>query len=181
MKVSGLIYVVVGLVALARLAELLYARRNTRRLLMRGAREAARGHYPLIVALHAGWLAAMIVWRRPDGYVNVYLLGAFALLQAARLWVLASLGPYWTTRIITLKNAPLVARGPYRFMRHPNYAVVAGEIAILPLAFGEIAVAIVFSILNGFALVWRVRRENEALADRRRLADGDVGIEATNG
>lgn len=178
---ASLIYVVVGLVALERILELLYARKNTKTLLQRGATEAGQGHYPLIVALHAGWLAAMLIWRRADHYANVYLLAVFVALQAARLWVLASLGPYWTTRIITLKDAPLVARGPYRFMRHPNYAVVAAEIAVLPLAFGETAVAVVFSILNGLLLAWRVRRENEALADRRRPARGDVGAETTKG
>jgi methyltransferase len=93
----------------------------------------------------------------------------FLLLQALRIWVIASLGPYWTTRIISLPGVPLVKRGPYRFIRHPNYLVVAGEILVLPLAFGEILVAIVFSLVNAAMLYWRIRQEEAGLAPRREL------------
>ena len=93
----------------------------------------------------------------------------FLALQALRVWVIASLGPYWTTRIISLPGVPLVKRGPYRYVRHPNYLVVAGEILALPMAFGEIWVAIGFSIVNAAVLYWRIREEETGLAPRREL------------
>jgi methyltransferase len=86
-----------------------------------------------------------------------------------------SLGPYWTTRIVTLPGAPLVQRGPYRFLNHPNYAVVTAEIAALPLAFGAYAIAITFSLANLALLAWRVRIEDRALAARRGIAAPPVG------
>ncbi|HVU20268.1 MAG TPA: isoprenylcysteine carboxylmethyltransferase family protein, partial [Rhizomicrobium sp.] len=153
-----------------RLSELVYAERNTKALLARGAVEVGRAHYPLIVLLHAAWLIAIVALLPSDPPVNFILLGVFVVLQALRVWVLATLGPYWTTRIITLPGAPLVRRGPYRLLRHPNYTVVVGEIAVLPLAFGEIWVAVVFTVLNAAMLAWRIRQENEALAVRRTIA-----------
>ncbi len=98
------------------------------------------------------------------------LLAVFALLQAARLWVIASLGRYWTTRIITLPGAPIVRRGPYRWLRHPNYAIVAAEIAVLPLAFGAWPIAVVFSGLNALLLRHRIRLEEQALAPRATVS-----------
>lgn len=156
-------------VAVLRLAELAYATRNTRRLLARGAQEVAPGHYPLIVAVHAGWLAALALAVPAERPPNPWLLGAFGLALASRLWVIASLGEWWTTRIITLPAAPLVRRGPYRWLRHPNYLVVAAEFALLPLAFGAWRLALGFSLLNGAILAWRIRCEERALAPRRAL------------
>ena len=109
------------------------ARRNTSRLLARGAIEVGAGHYPLIVAVHAAWLIALWFCGR-DQDVDLVALAVFAVLQGLRLWVIATLGPRWTTRIIVLPGEPLVTSGPYRYLPHPNYAVVAGEIALLPLA-----------------------------------------------
>ena len=88
------------------------------------------------------------------------------LVQPLRIWIIASLGPYWTTRIITVPGEPLVRRGPYRFFRHPNYIVVCAEIGVLPLAFGAVEIAIVFSILNAALLSWRIRVEERALQGR---------------
>ncbi len=165
------VWIVLALLALQRVAELCYAARNTRRLLARGAREVGKRHYPLFIALHAAWLAsiAFAALRVPHVRVEWWLLEAFALLQCFRIWVVATLGPYWTTRVLTIEGAPLVRSGPYRFLRHPNYLVVALEIAVLPLAFGEVAVAIVFSALNGALLALRLRVENTALAARRNV------------
>ena len=165
----SMLWLVVGLVALQRLAELVHARRNTRRLLAAGGREVGAGHYPALVALHVLWLLALVVWVPPDRPPVWPLLGAFLLLQAARIWVLASLGGYWTTRVITLDSAPLSRKGPYRWMKHPNYALVALEIAILPLAFGAWEVALVFSLANGVLLRHRMRLENAALESRRGI------------
>lgn len=166
---------ILALVVVQRLAELVYAERNTRALLARGAVEVGRSHYPLIVALHALWLAAIVVMLPEDATINWYALAIFALLQVARVWVIATLGPYWTTRIITLDGAPLVRSGPYRFVRHPNYMIVAGEIATLPLAFGEITVCVVFSLLNAALLAWRIRQEDAALATRRTEGSRSLG------
>jgi len=162
--------VIVGLVALQRLAELVYAEHNTRALKRDGAIEVGRSHYPLIVVLHAAWLVAIVAVAGPETGINWYLLAVFVVLQVLRVWVLATLGPYWTTRIITKPGASLVRRGPYRYVRHPNYLIVAGEIAILPLVFGEVAVAVVFTILNALVLALRIQQEEMALAPRRALS-----------
>lgn len=158
---------IVCLVALERLVELVHARRNTAWLLARGGVEVGRGHYPLLVALHGGWLAALFLLVPADAPVVWPLLALFALLQIVRLWVLATLGRFWTTRIITLPDAPLIRGGPYRFCRHPNYAVVAAEIAVLPLAFGAWKIALLFSLLNAVLLIHRIRVEEAALSHRR--------------
>jgi methyltransferase len=173
-------YIVIGLVVLQRLAELVYAERNTRALKARGAVEIGRAHYPLIVLLHAAWLVAVVALLPADLHINWILIGVFAVLQGLRVWVLATLGPYWTTRIITLKDAPLVRKGPYRFVRHPNYYVVSAEILVLPLAFGEWWVAAVFTVLNAAMLAWRIRQEELALAPRRDTPS-DPGAAAANG
>ena len=156
-------YIVLALVAAQRLIEILYAERNTRALFARGAVEIGRAHYPFIVLLHAAWLTAIALSLPVNATIHWLPLALFVLLQVGRIWVIATLGPYWTTRIVTLENAPLVRTGPYRFLRHPNYLVVMGEIAVLPLAFGELWVAIVFSVLNGAMLIWRIREEDAAL------------------
>jgi methyltransferase len=153
---------VLAFVTVQRLAELILSQRNTKRLLARGAHEVAPEHYPFIVLLHGAWLTAL--WfLGPGPPVEIVPLVIFALLQLARVWVIATLGERWTTRIIILPGAPLVASGPYRWVDHPNYWIVAGEIAVLPLVFGLPMVAIVFSILNGLMLWVRIREENRAL------------------
>lgn len=161
------LYWVLALVAAQRLVELWLSARNTRRLLARGAREVGAGHYPLMVVLHAGWLVMTGLTTSPLTQPSWPLLGLYLALQAARVWVIASLGPYWTTRIITLDGAPLVKRGPYRWLRHPNYLIVALEIAILALAFGLPAIALIFTLLNASALAVRITAEARALAPLR--------------
>ncbi len=149
-------------VTIERLAELWLARRNTAALLSQGAVEFAPGHYPLIVLLHAAWLAGLW-WLGWDAPLQAAWLAAFLALQVARVWVLAVLGRRWTTRIIVLPGAPLVRRGPYRFLSHPNYCVVVGEIAVLPLVFGFPWYALAFSVLNALVLTIRIRAEQAAL------------------
>jgi methyltransferase len=154
--------VILALVTLERAAELLLANRNTRGLLAQGAREHAPGHYPLIVVLHLLWLASLW-WLAPRRPVDGFWLGLFVLIEVGRIWVLATLGRRWTTRIIVLPDAPLVRRGPYQWSNHPNYAVVVAEIAVLPLVFGLWRVALLFSALNAAVLWIRIREENRAL------------------
>jgi methyltransferase len=162
-------YAILAFVGLQRLSELVYAARNTRALKRRGGIEYGERHYPLMVLLHASWFAAIAIGVHRDPAIRPVALVLFALAQALRLWVLASLGRYWTTRVITLPGVPLVRRGPYRFLRHPNYVVVIAEIALLPLIFGQAVNAVVFSLLNGLVLTWRIRIEEAALGPRRDL------------
>ena len=126
---------ILALVTLERLVELWVSGRNTRALIEGGAREHGRGHYPWIVAVHVLWLACLW-WLAPSQPIDGFWLGLFILLELARMWVLITLGRRWTTRIIVVPDAPLVDRGPYRILNHPNYWVVIGEIAVLPLVFG---------------------------------------------
>ena len=156
---------VLALVTMQRLGELVLARRNTRGLLARGGIEIAPGHYPAIIACHSLWLAALWVlgWNRP---VQLGWLAVFVVLQALRIWILATLGSRWTTRIIVVPGETLVARGPYRWIKHPNYTVVVGEIAALPLALGLPLVALAFTLFNAAVLFVRIRAENRALGGR---------------
>ena len=154
--------IILALVTLQRLGELWLSNRNTRRLLAKGAREHSPAHYPLIVAVHLLWLVTLW-WLAPTRPVDGFWLAFFVAIEIFRIWVLATLGPRWTTRIIVLPGAPLVRRGPYRFVNHPNYLVVVLEIAVLPLVFGLWQVAVVFSFLNAAVLSIRIRAENRAL------------------
>jgi methyltransferase len=167
MKIAAAILV---LIVLQRLGELWYASRNTKALKARGGVELGRAHYPLMVLLHASWLIAIAAGIRRDPSVHLLPLAVFGFLQAVRMWVIATLGSYWTTRIITVPGEPLVDRGPYRFVRHPNYLVVIAEMAAVPLVFGQVTNAIVFSALNAVLLVRRMRQENAALKPRRSLS-----------
>lgn len=158
--------VILLLVTIQRLVELVIARRHTKALLARGAYEVGAGHYLLIVAVHAAWLASL--WLFAPGHpISWPLIGVFALLQGLRVWILITLGERWTTRIIVLPGASLVTSGPYRWLRHPNYTVVVGEIAVLPLAFGLVWIAVLFTLLNAAALAIRISAEGRALAPLR--------------
>ncbi len=155
-----------ALVTLQRLGELMLARRNTRGLLRRGGVEIAPQHYPAIIACHTLWLVSLWVFGRAQPVASGWL-ALFALLQLGRLWILATLGSRWTTRIIVVPGETLVARGPYRLVSHPNYAVVVGEIAVLPLALGLPWVAVIFTLFNAAVLFVRIRAENRALGRGR--------------
>ena len=154
-------------VTLQRLAELAWNRGNEAGLRARGAVEAGASHYPVMVGLHSLWLVALWVWGwdRPLVWPWVAL---YVLLQLGRAWVLATLGRRWTTRVFVVPGETLVARGPYRFVSHPNYVVVVLEIFVLPLAFGLWGVALVFGLANLMLLTWRIRVENLALQAANR-------------
>jgi methyltransferase len=126
-----------------------------------------------VVSVHATWLVALWVWGR-DQDVNLLALALFIALQGFRLWILATLGPRWTTRIIVLPGEPLVASGPYRYFSHPNYAVVVAEIALLPLALHQPLLAVIFTVLNAVVLAIRIRIEARALA----AVDGQLACKA---
>jgi methyltransferase len=160
--------ILLALVTLERLVELWLAKRNTKVLLAQGAVEFAPGHYPTIVLLHAFWLTGLWWWgwQQP---LNMAWLVIFLLLQVLRVWVLTTLGPRWTTRIIVQPGLALVTSGPYRWISHPNYVVVVGEIAVLPLCLGLPWYALAFSLANAAVLTIRIRAENAALAGMRQV------------
>jgi methyltransferase len=162
----------VALVALERLLELVLSRRNTTRLLANGAHEVGANHYLLIVAVHVGWLAALWATVPASAPISWPWFAFYLVLECGRAWVMVTLGRYWTTRIIHLPDVPLIRSGPYRFLRHPNYVIVCGEIAVLPLVFGQWPIALVFSLLNAAVLAWRIRVENAVLATRPGRGDG---------
>lgn len=158
---------ILALLITQRAIELVIARRNTKRLLESGGREVGAEHYPFMVALHAAWLIALVAWVLSyPPRINMTFVLMYAVLLGLRAWVITSLGPFWTTRIITVPNLPLVRRGPYKFTRHPNYIIVAAEIAIVPLMFAAWKIALIFSALNAVMLWVRIRAENKALAAR---------------
>lgn len=158
----------VGAVGLERVAELVVSERNAAWSLRRGGIETGRGHYPFMVALHTGLLvgALLEVWaRRPDfapvlGWTMVALVIAS---QALRWWCIATLGRRWKTRVIVEPELPLVTRGPYRWLRHPNYVAVVVEGLALPLVHSAWITAAAFTVLNAGLLTVRIRAENTAL------------------
>ena len=156
-----------GFIVIQRLSELVIAKRNTQRLLARGAYEVGAAHYPVMVAMHSAWLGCMIVF----GYnqpVAAGWLGAYALLQVLRVWILASLGGRWTTRVIILEE-PLVVRGPFKYVSHPNYMLVVAEIIVAPMVLGLVWVALLFTVLNAAMLWVRIGVEERALAPLRTM------------
>lgn len=154
-------------VALQRVAELRYARRNTARLLAAGGVEHGAGHYPLFFLIQGALLLALLIVIPTDAPIGWVLLAVFVALQAARIWVIATLGRFWTTRIITVEDAPLMTGGPYRWLRHPNYAVVAAEVVVLPLIFGQWEIAVVAGAATALLLRHRIAVEDGVLAGRR--------------
>lgn len=152
-------------VILERLIELPIATRNTKRLKALGGIEHAPGHYPLIVAVHVGWIAAM-VWFGHDTYLALFWLGVYAVLQILRVYILGTLGRRWTTRIIVLPDETKVTKGPFALVPHPNYLLVIAEIMVAPLVLGLWEVAAIFGALNAAVLVIRISAEERAWANR---------------
>ena len=162
----------VALIALQRVLELRLSRRHEHALRAKGAHEHGAGHYPAIVGLHAGWLVSMLLegWVRGAGLSALwpFWLALFVGGQALRYWAILSLGGRWTTRVMVLRGAPLVERGPYKHVRHPNYLAVALEMLSAPLIFVASFAALAFTLLNAAMLWVRIRTEASALrgADR---------------
>ena len=149
--------------------EELYSSRNTRRLMASGATEMGRTYYPVVAATHLAWIAGLFFLIPPTAPIVWPLIAYYVTLQIVRYWVIASLGPFWTHRIITLPGAPLSRSGPYRYLSHPNYAVTIVETFVLPLAFGALALACIMTALWWVVLSVKIKLENEALADRWHL------------
>lgn len=177
-----MLFVLIAFIAAQRLLELRLAQRNLKWALARGGQEAAPGHYPLLVAMHSAWLVALLFEGLARGSKLGWLwwlwLGVFVLAQLGRYWVLSTLGPYWNTRIVIVPGGQRVKSGPYRFMSHPNYLVVALELLSAPLIFGAWVTALIFSLLNAALLLGlRIPAENKALgaynAGNEKLAAKD--------
>ncbi len=162
---SLIAWIILAAVVAERLAELGWSARNERRLRALGGVEHGRGHYLLFPLLHGAWLLTLAIHIALEARIDVIwpLIGVYGLLQLGRLWVLWALGVRWTTRIIVLPGQGLVRRGPYRLMRHPNYLIVALELAILPLALEAWPIAVVASAFNLALLAYRIRIEDRAL------------------
>lgn len=159
--------ILLAFVTAQRLVELWWTKQNEARLLAAGGVEYGHWHLALMIAVHAAWLVGMWLWAYDRSVVPIYL-ALFVVVEIGRLWVLATLGRRWTIRIIAVPGEMLVARGPYRFLRHPNYAVVCGEVAVVPLALGMPVYALVFTLLNAALLAIRIPEENAALAAAMR-------------
>ena len=158
--------IILALVTVQRLVELVIARRNTATLMAMGGREVGAAHYPVIVLFHSAWLLGLWIFARGQD-LNWVLIAVFMVLQALRVWVLATLGPRWTTRIILMPEKPLVVGGPFRFLRHPNYLVVALEIFVLPFAFNLIWFGLIAGAINLAILAYRISIEEKALSPQR--------------
>lgn len=147
--------------------EELLSQRHTQALLAEGAVEAGRSYYPVVAAAHLAWIASIFFLIPPDAPVIWPLLLLFLLLQIVRYWVIGTLGRYWTHRIITLDKAPVVRAGPYRFVKHPNYAVTIAETLLLPAVFGAFALGIIMTAVWAAVIRYKIELEDTALAERR--------------
>ena len=155
----------ISFIVLQRIAELIIAKRNENWLRKQGAIEYGHDHYSLIVLLHTVFILSLIAEYLYSGtsYPDLAFLSIYLVLVIAKVWVIASLGRYWNTKILRVPNAALVTKGPYRYVKHPNYIIVIGEIAIIPVVFHLYYTAIIFTILNAFMLRIRIIEENKVL------------------
>lgn len=154
-------------VLIQRAGEQIHANRNMRRLIAEGAREEDQAFYPVVAVSHLAWIASIFFLIPADAVVIWPAIGLFVLLQPLRYWTIAALGRYWTYRIVTLDGAPIVETGPFRWMRHPNYAVSVTETLVLPLAFGAVAVAVIMTVIYAAVTRYKITLEDRALAPRR--------------
>jgi methyltransferase len=160
--------ILIAALLVERIGELAVAERNRRWALRQGARETGARHYPAMVAMHALFYVALVCERifaaRSWSAAWPAWLGLLVAAQGARIWAIATLGRFWNTRILTIPGSRPIARGPYRYVRHPNYAVVVIEILAIPMLCGAYWTALVFSVLNAAVLRVRIREEERALA-----------------
>jgi methyltransferase len=161
--------ILMAAIAGERLLELVVAHRHARWAAERQGVEYGRGHYPVMVALHVALIAGTLTEVAFGHRQFVPALGwpaltGVVLANAGRWWCIHSLGPQWNTRVIIVPGLPLVRRGPYRWLRHPNYVVVITEGIALPLVYGAWVTALLFTTANAALLAVRLRVENKALA-----------------
>jgi methyltransferase len=162
------------LVLLQRGAEELHSARNTRALLAEGATEAGASYYPVVATTHLAWIAGLFFLIPSTAKASIVLALVYLALQGVRYWIIGTLGHYWTHRIITLKEAPIVRRGPYKLLRHPNYAVTIAETFLLPAVFGAWALGAIMTAVWAAVLAYKIRLEDEALAARRQAPTAEA-------
>ncbi len=170
MDVSPYFILLLGFVVLQRITELLISRRNERWLRAQGAYEVGQRHYPFIVTLHVAFffsLALEVVLFRmaPAAWWWIPFL-LFAAAQTLRYWSIATLGRRWNTRVLILPETEPIRRGPYRYLRHPNYVAVAIELLCLPLIFQAYFTALIFTLLNAIMMSIRIPAEARALSQK---------------
>ncbi|SMB94605.1 isoprenylcysteine carboxyl methyltransferase family protein [Deinococcus hopiensis] len=165
MQSRALAPLIFGFLTVQRLLELRVARANERWAREQGATEYGREHYPLFFALHPSWmLLTLLEGRRSRGRINGLALALFVLAQPLRYWVIRTLGRYWNTRVLIVPGGERITGGPFQYLRHPNYAVVALEMAAAPLAVGAWRTALAYSVLNAaLILLIRLPAEERAL------------------
>lgn len=154
------------LILIQRGAEEIYSARNTRALLARGAREEGSKYYAVVAVVHLSWIASLFFLIPSDAHVFWPLIWLYFILQGTRYWVIGTLGPYWTHRIITIDEAPIIDTGPYRFLKHPNYAIAVAETLLLPSAFSAVSLALIMTAIWSAVLKYKIQLENEALVAR---------------
>lgn len=162
-------WILFAFVVVQRLTELVIARRNERWMKARGGIEMGHAHYKWMVCVHVLFLISLLVEVQVFGARSAAWwwapLAVFVAAQVMRFWALFSLGPYWNTKIIVVAGADVIAKGPYRFLRHPNYVIVAAEILTLPLIFQAYVTAVVFTFLNIVVMRIRIPVEEKALSE----------------
>jgi methyltransferase len=162
-------YLLFMVIAIQRLIELLIAKRNEKWLKAKGAKEYGQKHYRLMVTIHLLFFASLLVenigGRQQVSEYWVLLFALFLAAQAGRVWVIASLGRYWNTKIIVLPQADVIAKGPYKFIKHPNYLIVTIELIVIPLMFNAYWTLFIFALLNQFILSIRIPVEEKALTE----------------
>ena len=164
----GLPQIIALIILIQRGAEELYSARNTQALIAAGAREAGRSYYPVVATTHLAWIASLFFLIPATATTSYRLAVVYIALQVVRYWVIATLGRFWTHRIFTLDNAPVVRRGPYRYVRHPNYAVTIAETFLLPMVFDALALGMIMGAVWTAVLAYKIKLEDEALSARRR-------------
>lgn len=168
MRYMHAFYILFSLLLLQRGLELFIAKRNERYLLSKGAYEVGKEHYKYLVLLHVCFFCSLFIEVVYGGYTltwwSLFPFSLFVIAQIIRIWSIASLGRFWNTKIIILPKANLIKAGPYQYLRHPNYLVVATEILVIPLIFGAVYTALIFSLLNAYILLFiRIPVEEKAL------------------
>ena len=164
---STLFIIFIFFLAIQRILELRLAKKNEKIVREEGAVEYDNEGYKYIVYMHICFFISLLLEKyllsRGFNTLSLLFFIIFVITQLLRYWAITSLGKYWNTKILVVPNAELVERGPYKYLRHPNYIAVITEIAVIPLIFSCYITCIIFSILNFLTLLRRIRIEEDAL------------------
>lgn len=169
-------YLFLCLIVAQRLTELWIARRNEQWMKEKGAREFGQNHYPIMILIHCGFFVSLslevLLLHKQLSALSYLFFTLFLIAQFIRIWIIATLGKYWNTKIIVLPNTSLIAKGPYKYMKHPNYLIVTLEFILIPLMFHAYYTLILFSLLNTVILRVRIPLEEKVLREWTKQEDG---------